>query len=212
MPSKIIPPVSKTLGILVPDGESEFRLSLRGSKFLAWAIGVGSEDEAKTALAARSRRHHDATHNCWAYFVGDGADPVERCSDEGEPSGTAGRPILHELQKAKMRQVLVVVSRWFGGTKLETARLIRAYSAATAGAIELLPKRAVERVTSLVVEADFDHIGRIERIAGKVGGRLGDCSYCESGVFVKLTLPYESADRFRELLVEEQVGRSVEQS
>jgi len=111
-----------------------------------------------------------------------------------------------------MRQVLVVVSRWFGGTKLETARLIRAYSAATAGAIELLPKRAVERVTSLVVEADFDHIGRIERIAGKVGGRLGDCSYCESGVFVKLTLPYESADRFRELLVEEQVGRSVEQS
>ncbi|CAN7587612.1 IMPACT family protein [Rhizobium sp. LjRoot254] len=99
---------------------------IKKSRFLATAIPIASEDEAKAALAAHA--HADATHNCWAWRIGAGY----RFSDDGEPSGTAGKPILAAIDGQSIDKVLVIVTRWFGGILLGSGGLVRAYGGTAA--------------------------------------------------------------------------------
>src|SRR6185436_899291 len=134
-----------------PAGESRAEIREKGSRFLAVLGPVAGEEEAKARLAAVEREFPDATHCCWAFRIGD--PPRERSSDAGEPSGTAGVPILQVLRGADLSDVLAVVIRWFGGTRLGKGGLARAYAAAAREALAVLP--TVLRVPTVLVTLEI---------------------------------------------------------
>lgn len=114
----------------------EAELKVKGSRFIALLCAVKTRQEAEGHLAARARQYHDATHHCYGYRIGFDDHLVFKSSDAGEPAGTAGRPILQALEKMNLTNTLAIVTRYFGGTKLGTGGLARAYRAATTAAIE----------------------------------------------------------------------------
>lgn len=115
------------------DGESESEI--KKSRFICALKRVYSEDEAKVFIAQKKKEHWKATHNCSAFVIGEKSD-IQRSSDDGEPSGTAGVPMLEVLKKQKLINVAAVVTRYFGGTKLGSGGLIRAYSHAVSQGLE----------------------------------------------------------------------------
>ncbi len=151
MPSYAIPGAS---------AEAEFRD--RGSVFLAIVREVGSEEEARAAITEIERRFPDATHHCWAWRLG--AEGRERASDAGEPAGTAGKPMLQVLRGAAISDVLAVVVRWFGGTKLGKGGLARAYAAAVRAALDGLPRATRAAMRSVALEVPYDKLGAVKRL------------------------------------------------
>ncbi|MDZ7360965.1 MAG: YigZ family protein [candidate division KSB1 bacterium] len=113
----------------------EVEFKIKDSTFIAFLRAVASRQEAETCISERSRQFHDATHNCYAFRVGFDNHLVAKSSDAGEPAGTAGRPILRALERRHLTNLAAVVTRYFGGTKLGTGGLIRAYGGAVAAAI-----------------------------------------------------------------------------
>lgn len=106
------------------------------SKFIANLFYVSSVEDAENQLQQIRKQHYDARHNCFAYRIGETKDIIEKASDDGEPSGTAGAPMLNLLQKQNLTNVLVVVTRYFGGILLGTGGLVRAYTQAAKEALE----------------------------------------------------------------------------
>lgn len=126
-----------------------------GSRFIALAYPVESEESVKEIVAGLRKEYHDARHHCYAYRIGhDGA--VFRSSDDGEPSGSAGRPILGQIDSAGLSDILVVVVRYFGGIKLGIPGLIRAYKNSTADA--LANAVTVEKTAGTVYRISFDYL------------------------------------------------------
>ena len=126
-----------------------------GSRFIALAYPVESEESVKEIVAGLRKEYHDARHHCYAYRIGhDGA--VFRSSDDGEPSGSAGRPILGQIDSAGLSDILVVVVRYFGGIKLGIPGLIRAYKSSTADA--LANAAVVEKTAGTVYRISFDYL------------------------------------------------------
>lgn len=116
-------------------GEGQAKGRERGSKFLSFAYPVCSGEQAEEIVKALRKKYYDASHVCFAYRVGEKGEPW-RASDDREPSGTAGRPILGQIQSMTLTDALVVVVRWFGGTKLGTPGLIAAYRQSARAALE----------------------------------------------------------------------------
>ena len=115
-------------------GPAEGLFKDNGSRFLALAFPVETEEQVKALVAGLRKQYHDARHHCYAYRLGYKAD-IWRASDDGEPSGSAGRPILGQIDALGLSDILVVVVRWFGGIKLGIPGLIRAYKTSTADAL-----------------------------------------------------------------------------
>jgi uncharacterized YigZ family protein len=128
----------------------------KGSKFLAFAIPVSGLKEIKETLTEKRKEFHDARHVCFAYILGNEGNEV-RANDDGEPSGTAGRPILGILQSNNLTNVLLIVVRYFGGTKLGTSGLINAYKEATADAIvnNIIVEKTVDETVTVRFEYPF---------------------------------------------------------
>ena len=124
----------------------------KGSKFIAEAFTVMSEDEAKTAIAEIKKKYYDARHHCYAYMIGP-EKKVFRSSDDGEPSGTAGKPILNQILSKDVTNVCVVVTRYFGGIKLGTSGLINAYK--TAARESLDNAQIVEKTINEIYSLEF---------------------------------------------------------
>ena len=118
---------------LVPTGFGEDEFTEKKSRFIGRVWPVETEEEALEHIAAMKKQHYDATHNCWAYVIKDGA---VRFSDDGEPGGTAGRPIFNVIDKKGLKNVLIAVVRYFGGVKLGAGGLVRAYTKCASGAVE----------------------------------------------------------------------------
>ena len=114
---------------------AEGYITERKSKFISYAIPVETEDEVKEILEEYRKKYYNARHVCWAYTLGELRDDF-RSNDDGEPSGTAGRPILGQINSFELTNVLILVIRYFGGTLLGTGGLIKAYKEAAAAAIE----------------------------------------------------------------------------
>ncbi|KAA2240075.1 YigZ family protein [Chitinophaga agrisoli] len=126
----------------------------RGSKFIAYAYPVRNADEVKERLQEVKKEHPKATHHCFAYRLG--TDGLQfRASDDGEPSGTAGKPILGQIDSKQLTDVLVIVVRYFGGTLLGAPGLINAYKTATALVLQLIP--AVQKNVEIKYELSFDY-------------------------------------------------------
>lgn len=140
---------------LTINAPSEGLYKEKGSKFIAFAIPVSNVEQIKTILEEKRKEHHDARHVCYAYILGvDKAD--YRSNDDGEPSGTAGRPILGSLLSAGVTNVLIAVVRYFGGTKLGTSGLINAYKVASADALE--NAEIVEKTVDEEIHISFDYL------------------------------------------------------
>ena len=147
---------------LAPGGEARAEVREKGSRFLAVAGPAADEAAARELLAGLEREFPDATHHCWAGRLG--APPRERSSDAGEPAGTAGMPILQVLRGAGLSDVMAVVVRWFGGTKLGKGGLARAYAGAAREALQALP--VVHRVPTvrLTLEIPYEKVGAVKRL------------------------------------------------
>lgn len=126
----------------------------KGSKFLAFAIPVTDVEEVKEHISDFRKMYHDARHVCYAYMLGSEAKEF-RANDDGEPSGTAGRPILGIIQSNNLTNVLIVVVRYFGGTKLGTSGLINAYKEASADAVQ--NNQIVEKTVDEMVKIRFEY-------------------------------------------------------
>lgn len=182
-------------GYAAPVREARAELRDRGSRFLAIVRPAASEEEARAALAQIEAELPDATHHCWAFRVGAPARPdrlIERGSDAGEPSGTAGVPILQVLRGAELSDVVAVVVRWYGGTKLGKGGLARAYAGATREAVAELPvARRVPAVT-LAIELPYERLGAVKRLIQPPRVELRDEAY---GAHVRLVLEVHESER-----------------
>ena len=158
-------------------------------------------------LETTRKKYWDARHNCYAFILGaDGG--ISRCSDDGEPSGTAGRPILEVLSKRGLKDVLVIVTRYFGGTLLGTGGLVRAYSqAAQAGLMEscIITKQAGYRIT---VDTDYNGIGKLQYAVAQLGASVLDTSYTDKVQMVFL-VPSALADKAGKEVTEATSGRAA---
>lgn len=140
-----------TYNIITNSGEGLYKD--KGSKFIAQAFSVSSETEAKEGIEDIKKKFHDARHHCYAYMIG----PDKSCfrsNDDGEPSGTAGKPILNQILSKDLTNVCVVVVRYFGGTKLGVSGLINAYKSAAREALDqaIVEERTIDEVYSLQFE------------------------------------------------------------
>ncbi|MCO6332154.1 YigZ family protein [Staphylococcus epidermidis] len=131
------------------------------SRFIAYIKPVSTENEAKAFIDEIKIKHKDATHNCSAYTVGPEMN-IQKANDDGEPSGTAGIPMLEILKKLEIHNVCVVVTRYFGGIKLGAGGLIRAYSGAVRDAIYDIGRVELREAIPVTVTLDYDQTGKFE--------------------------------------------------
>ena len=145
----------------------------RSSKFLTYAYPVESEGEIKELLDALRKQYYDATHHCYAYRLGAHGE-MFRANDDGEPSGTAGKPILGQLLSANLTNCLVVVVRYFGGTKLGVSGLIQAYKESTAEVLAV--SHIIEKTVDKIITIDFSYISMngVMRIVKEMNPRIDE--------------------------------------
>lgn len=145
----------------------------RSSKFLTYAYPVENEEEIKELLDALRKQYYDATHHCYAYRLGPQGEAY-RANDDGEPSGTAGKPILGQLLSANLTNCLVVVVRYFGGTKLGVSGLIQAYKESTAEVIAV--SKIVEKTVDSIIKINFDYISMngVMRVIKEMSPRIDE--------------------------------------
>lgn len=176
------------------------------SRFIATVRLVESEEEALTVLEAARKKYWDATHNCFAYVIGERRETV-RCSDDGEPSGTAGRPMLDVLLGEEITNVIVIVTRYFGGTLLGTGGLVRAYSRAVQEG--LAHSRLIEKMygVRMEIQSDYTGIGKIQYLLASGQIPVLDTRYTDQ-VVTEVLVPKRQADRIRSEITEGTNGRA----
>ncbi len=169
------------------------------SRFIADIRLVESEEEALAFIEGKKKQYWDARHHCFAYIIGDMEQTV-RASDDGEPSGTAGRPILNVLQGEGLRNVVAVVTRYFGGTLLGTGGLVRAYSQAVQEGLKesILIDKKLGSV--LRIETDYVGLGKIQYLMGQRGIPLLSSAYTEAVVLEAMVPVAEEAGFIAELI------------
>lgn len=148
------------------------------SRFIATVISAGSEEEVLAFIESIRKKYWDARHHCFAYVIGE-RNELQRCSDDGEPSGTAGKPMLEVLLGEEIHNVAVVVTRYFGGTLLGTGGLVRAYSAATKQG--LASSVIITKIlgVKLCISTDYTGLGKIQYILGQRGLQILDSVYTD---------------------------------
>ncbi len=178
---------------------------VKGSRFIASVKPVATASAATAFVKARREEFRNATHGCFAWRISSGRDEM-RYSDDGEPSGTAGRPILQEIDGRRLVDLVVVVSRYFGGTKLGTGGLIRAYSGAAAAALELAG--VVERpvVESLRLVFSYDAGGAVRGVLVAFGLGPADSRY-GADVRMVVDVPVEEVEQFEQAVRDATRGR-----
>ena len=176
------------------------------SRFIATVRLVESEEEALTFIEEMKKKYWDARHNCYVYSVGMNRE-YTRCSDDGEPSGTAGRPMLDVILGEDIYNVAVVVTRYFGGILLGTGGLVRAYSKAVQEGLK--NSRIIQKKygISLEVTTDYTGIGKIQYIAGERKLPVLDSEYTDK-VVMKLLVPADEIEAVRKAITEGTNGRA----
>ena len=170
------------------------------SRFIASVCKAESEEEAVAFIEKQKKKYWDASHNCSAFVIGRRAQ-LSRCSDDGEPSGTAGRPMLEVLLKEEICNVVVVVTRYFGGTLLGTGGLVRAYGAAVKAGLENSVVATMRYGSSIRITTDYTDVGRIQYLLGKRGIHSPDAEYTDR-VTMQVCIPAEDEEAFCKELVE----------
>lgn len=153
-------------------------IKVKGSKFIGTAANCSTKEEANEFLSLMRSQYFDATHNCYAYRIGwNGME--YRFSDDGEPNGTGGKPILFSISKYDLSDVIVVVTRYFGGTKLGVGPLARAYADSAAAVLEICPRVQIDRTKTVRINCIYEDINIVKRMLSKYAVSLEE-NYMES--------------------------------
>jgi len=186
---------------LVPAREARTETRVVNSRFIATAAPVFTVEEARAFIDRIKGEFDDATHNVPAYIIGHGASTIAHCSDDGEPSGTAGPPALAVLKGSGLGDVVVVVTRYFGGTKLGTGGLVRAYSDAVRDVLSILPRAMKVPTTTVRIVAPYSLFEPIRRL---IKGHQGQTVHEDFAAKVTVTarLPQDRLTRFQDKLRE----------
>ncbi len=184
---------------LVPAREATAELEVKRSRFRCRLVRVETEEAARAVIAEERGTHGTAGHHCSAFVLGPTATTV-RSSDDGEPSGTAGPPILDALRGAGLSDVVAVVSRWFGGTLLGTGGLVQAYGDATRAGLELAGRRRRELRHRLEVTVDFGAAGRLEDLLRREAAGV-EVDYHSTHATLRAAAPARSLDRLRAMIM-----------
>lgn len=189
--------------ILLEGGEGE--IVEKKSRFIATVKKVESESEAVAFIEEMKKKYWDARHNCSAFVIGRRAE-LTRCSDDGEPSGTAGRPMLEVLLGEGVRNVAVVVTRYFGGTLLGTGGLVRAYTQAVKEGLAASTIGIERAGYEILIETDYNGVGKLQYLMGQRGIEPVNSEY---GADVKFTLiiPVEKSAELEKAMVEATNGK-----
>ena len=189
-------------------GLAETELKVKRSRFLAMAFSVATEPEARIYLKETTRRYHDARHVCFAFRLGIGPAAVSRKSDAGEPNGTAGEPILAAIDRLGLTDVLVMVVRYFGGIKLGTGGLARAYGQAATQALENASVRKALLGREFVLKFSYPQEKTIRRLLERWKGKPVSQDYGE-GVVWRIWLPHSAWRGFSSALTEKTSGAVI---
>jgi len=182
---------------------SEVEHIVKRSRFIGRCFPVSSEQEALALLEKLRKQHWDATHNCYAYAIGE-VGGVARYSDDGEPSGTAGLPMLEAMRRIGVTDTLVVVTRYFGGILLGTGGLVRAYTSATVAAIERAGRVEMRSCVEIRVRIPYNLWGKLELILREMT-QIEDVQYSDQ-IDVTAWVFSEEADAFSKRFVDRSNG------
>ena len=192
----------------VPAGPSETELVEKRSRFIGHVQPVEREEEARAYIEQMKKRYHDARHNCWCYRLREGG--VERYSDDGEPQGTAGQPMLGVFQKEGVSNVCCVVTRYFGGVLLGAGGLVRAYTQSAKDALDAAGIAVVRRWIEVAAACPYSLFERMKLEVEAAGGVLGESEYA-ADVTVRALLPEGAVEGFSARVIELTAGASAAQ-
>lgn len=187
---------------LVPTAFGQAEFTEKKSRFLGSVWPVDTEEEALAKIQEMKKRHYDATHNCWAYIIRDGA---VRFSDDGEPGGTAGMPMLQVLQREGLYNVVCVVTRYFGGILLGAGGLVRAYTKGAKIAVDAAGKSMKRVWTVLYLPCPYPYYERVKLEAAAFGGIVRGTEF-GAEVELELLFPQEKTESFLESLTDMTAG------
>jgi len=188
----------------IPAGAGEAEFVEKRSSFLGHVRYVETEDEAKAFVTEMKKKFYDARHNCWCYIIKDGA---VRYSDDGEPQGTAGIPMLEVLKREGVTNVVCVVTRYFGGVLLGTGGLLRAYTKSAKDALNAAGICVVRRWVKAEIACSYAMLERLKTECTAIGGVVADIEY-SADVCLKLLLPEDKADAFSQRTANVTAGAS----
>ena len=190
-------------GYLVPVGPGEAEFTEKRSRFLGHVLPVSSEEEARAHIERVRKQHYDARHNCWCYRLREGG--VERYSDDGEPQGTAGQPMLNVFQREGVWNVCCVVTRYFGGILLGAGGLVRAYTQSAKDALDAAGIAQVRRWTAMEVPCPYARFEEVRREVARFGGVEEAVDY-GAEVLLSVLIPAEGAAAFAAHLLDASAG------
>lgn len=176
------------------------------SRFIAEVRPVHSEEEALAFVAELKKKYWNASHNCWAFVCGQRQE-LQRCSDDGEPQGTAGRPMLDVLLGEEIHDAAVVVTRYFGGTLLGTGGLVRAYSRAVQAGLAASAVIEKKKGSRLTIETDYNGVGKLQYLLGQRQIPIIDAVYAEN-VKTMVLVQEEAVKELLEAVTEATNGRA----
>lgn len=177
----------------IPTGDGEAEFVEKRSSFLGHVRLAETEDEAKAFVTEMKKKYHDARHNCWCYIIRGGA---ERYSDDGEPQGTAGIPMLEVFRKEGITNVVCVVTRYFGGVLLGAGGLLRAYTKSAKDALDAAGVSVVRRWVECEIPCSYSNAERLKMEVSSADGIVSDMEYSAS-VIIKALVPEENAESFK---------------
>ena len=183
------------------------KLKEKGSVFIAQVFPVSSEDQAKAYLEEVKKEFFDASHHCFAFRIGKAKDEIFKYSDAGEPKGTAGKPILTAMQSKNLTDILVVVTRYFGGVKLGTGGLYRAYHDSTLKVLEECEIIKKVKKIKMNLKAPLTVYGRICRVLSKYDGAISGTDFEENMVEINLEIEESKSTDLRKDLIEATDGK-----
>jgi len=187
-------------------GGTTTEIKVKGSRFIGTIQHANAERDALEFINFISRKFYDATHNCYAYFIGHPPSTIARYNDDGEPAGTAGMPILNVIKGKSLTNVAVVVTRYFGGTKLGKGGLVRAYTECTQQTLEqctIIKEYIYERI---MIEFDYDLTGPIMRVISSFQAKIEESDHGQTSKLV-LSVRKSNFDILRQNLIEATSGK-----
>ncbi len=187
---------------LVPTGYGEDEFIEKKSRFIGRVWPVETEQEALDRIQEMKKQHYDATHNCWAYIIKDGA---VRFSDDGEPGGTAGMPMMQVLQREGLSNIVCVVTRYFGGILLGAGGLVRAYTKGAKIAVDAAGKSMKRVWTVLYVPCPYNFYERVKLEVAAFGGIIRDTQFTAE-VELEILVPQAQGVPFLERLIDMSAG------
>lgn len=187
----------------IPTQPSEAEFVEKRSRFIGHVLPVETEEEARAFVEAMKKRYYDARHNCWCYLIREGG--IVRYSDDGEPQGTAGQPMLGVFEKEGVTNLVCVVTRYFGGILLGAGGLVRAYTRSAKDALDAAGVSVVRRWVKMLVPCSYKSYERVRNETERFGGVISDTEY-GADILLTVLVPEQDADTYNAMLIDLTAG------